>query len=79
MQWNKEMATCCGSGGGLVLNFPNLAKDIAQTTISNALNTGANFLVTACPFCKSALAQAAERKGDISVVDLSEFVAKFLK
>ncbi len=77
MEWSKRNSKCCGSGGGLQLNFPELSRKIGMERIREATATGAEILVTACPFCKNQLEGVSE--GKIKVYDLSEFVAKHLK
>ncbi|MEM3147310.1 MAG: (Fe-S)-binding protein [Candidatus Jordarchaeales archaeon] len=77
MDWNRRNSKCCGSGGGLQLNFQELARRIGIERISEAVATGAEFLVTACPFCKNQLESVAE--GKIRVYDLAEIVVEHLK
>ncbi|MBS7287580.1 MAG: (Fe-S)-binding protein [Candidatus Freyarchaeota archaeon] len=77
MEWSKKNSKCCGSGGGLQLNFPELSRRISVERIREAVATGAEVLVTSCPFCKNQLEGVSE--GKIKVYDLAEFVAERLK
>lgn len=77
MEWSGRNSKCCGSGGGLQLNFPELSRRIGAERIEEAVATGAEVLVTACPFCKNQLEGVSE--GKIKVCDLAEFVAECLK
>jgi glycolate oxidase len=80
---NRLMAKCCGSGGG-VKGFDNpLSQDIAYNRVLQALEVGADTIVSACPSCKSNLTQGAarvrkEKKGKIKVKDITEVVASAL-
>ena len=80
---NRLLAKCCGSGGG-VKGFDNpLSQDIAYQRVLQALEVGAEVIVSACPSCKSNLTQGAarvrkEKKGKIKVKDITEVVASAL-
>lgn len=45
---NRENSLCCGAGGGLKSNFPNLANAIAKQRLAQVQN---GRLCTACPLC----------------------------
>jgi len=51
MELNKELAFCCGAGGGVMANHPELANSIAKERIEMAEKSGADELVTCCPMC----------------------------
>jgi Fe-S oxidoreductase len=75
MKNSRERARCCGAGAGLKTANPKLALEIAQRRINEACDTGAQILVTACPFCEQNLSEAArlsDRK--IVVKDISEIL-----
>ncbi|MGO8878161.1 MAG: (Fe-S)-binding protein [Desulfomonilaceae bacterium] len=46
---------CCGAGGGVKAGFPDLQNKMAQARIREAEQTGAQELVSACPFCYAGL------------------------
>lgn len=71
----KEKARCCGSGGGVKSAYGDLSNSIGELRIKEAKETGADLLVSACPFCKLNL---SENSDDIDVLDLSEFVLEHL-
>lgn len=58
MYRNREDAWCCGAGGGVRSAFPDLALETAQERIREAEASGADLLVTACPFCLTNLSDA---------------------
>ena len=51
--------------------YGDLSNSIARLRISEAEDTGADLLVSACPFCKLNL---SENSNDLEVLDLCEFV-----
>jgi glycolate oxidase len=80
---NRLLAKCCGGGGGLKAFNIDLSGEIAYKRILEALEVGAEVVVSACPSCKSNLQVAAarlrkEKKGRIKVMDITELVAEAL-
>jgi glycolate oxidase len=80
---NRALAKCCGGGGGMKAFDLELAADIALARIKQALDLGAEAVVSACPSCKNSLNQAAARArkeglGIIKVMDITELVAQRL-
>jgi Fe-S oxidoreductase len=47
----KENTWCCGAGGGVKTQYPDLAMDAVLERIKEAEATGAEAIVTSCPFC----------------------------
>jgi Fe-S oxidoreductase len=79
MSRTRENARCCGSGGGVASAYKELANDMADTRLKDALDTNAKILTSACPFCTYALKSAAERAQvaeKLNVIDFSELVLK---
>ncbi|MHA1315085.1 MAG: (Fe-S)-binding protein [Candidatus Helarchaeota archaeon] len=72
MDRNKENSLCCGAGGGVKKAFPSYAVEIAKERIKEALSTGAEILVSACPFCERNFRDA----GDIEVKDIVELISE---
>ena len=80
---NRLLAKCCGGGGGLKAFNNELSGEIAYQRMLEALDVGAEVVVSACPACKSNLQLAAarlrkEKKGRIKVMDITELVAEAL-
>ncbi len=78
---NRLLAKCCGGGGGVKAFDTALSGDIAYKRILEALDIGAEVVVSACPSCKSNLQVAAarlrkEKKGKIKVMDITELMAE---
>jgi heterodisulfide reductase subunit D len=75
MKFNKTTAFCCGGGGNLEMNDADLSGKVAQHRIQQALDTGADTIVTACQQCKRTLAGGAKAmRAKIKVMELSEFI-----
>jgi len=51
MPRNREYSRCCGAGGGLKSGYPDIQNKMAQRRVKEAEETGAEELVSACPFC----------------------------
>ncbi len=69
MDLNRKESFCCGAGGGVKTNEPELANQIAQDRIKQAKKTQAEVLCTACPLCYLHLKENAK---DIKVKEISE-------
>jgi heterodisulfide reductase subunit D len=73
MERIREYAWCCGAGGGVLEAFPDFAASTTVERIDEALSTGAEALVTACPWCLRVFKDAvAETSADIAVYDLAD-------
>jgi heterodisulfide reductase subunit D len=79
MKTIKENAKCCGAGGGLKKGFPELALSIAKSRIKEAEETGANYLVSICPFCYRNLNDAIKSlNSNIGIADLMKLLNQAL-
>jgi len=77
MERIREYAWCCGSGGGVLEAYPEFASWTATERLKEALSTGADAIVTACPWCERIFRDTATDAGiDIQVYDLTELVLK---
>ncbi|HET6412153.1 MAG TPA: heterodisulfide reductase-related iron-sulfur binding cluster [Anaeromyxobacter sp.] len=63
MEHHREESRCCGAGGGVKANYPEMAAAIARDRVQEAVATGAEVLVTMCPFCQASFAQALKELG----------------
>lgn len=73
---------CCGMGGGRMwIELPQTlvsSQSIAEKRVYQALSTGAEILLTACPFCNITLKDAVtsmEKEDVIEVMDITELVS----
>ena len=51
MERIKEYSYCCGAGGGVIDAYPDYSMATARERITEAADTGAEAIVTACPWC----------------------------
>jgi len=47
----KGDSFCCGAGGGVKAQFPDMALATSKERLKEAASTGADVLMTSCPFC----------------------------
>jgi Fe-S oxidoreductase len=72
---------CCGAGGGLMWTEEKLGKKAYQLRTDEALETGAQLISVACPFCMTMLDDGVKDKGKeetVHVKDIAEIVAECL-
>jgi glycolate oxidase len=80
--YNREKAHCCGGGGGLQAVDYEISAGIAKDRLMEAVNEGADMIVTSCPACKNNFSQVLsdikkETGKKLKVMDLTDIVAKY--
>jgi len=81
MARNRLQARCCGGGGGVLANNPDMAVEIAAERVRDALSVGAEIIVSGCAACKDNLKKGAKAipkqdRGKIKIMDITEMVAQ---
>ncbi len=80
MKRNREKSWCCGAGAGVKTSYPDFAQWIGEQRVQEALDTGAEVLASACPFCEGNLSDVVSLSGaDIVVKDLTDLVLEALE
>lgn len=75
MEDHRENALCCGGGGNLETVDVELSRAVARLRLKQAVETGAQVIVSACQQCERTLAMAARReKIRIRVMDVVELL-----
>jgi heterodisulfide reductase subunit D len=75
MPRHREYSRCCGAGGGLKAGYPDIQNKMAQERVREAEATGAQELVSCCPFCFQGLQVGIASAGSGLVArDLSHHV-----
>ncbi|WP_005038310.1 (Fe-S)-binding protein [Holophaga foetida] len=75
----REYAWCCGAGGGCSQTLPEYSAWTASERITEANTTGAEAMVTACPWCEANFMGAVDEHGkSIQVFDIIELVQQAL-
>jgi Fe-S oxidoreductase len=73
----KESAWCCGAGGGVIDAYPDFAIWTGAERLREAKATGAEAIVTACPWCKRNFLDTIRETGErIECYELIELVQK---
>ena len=81
MPRNRADSLCCGGGGGRLWQELEGEKKLGEVRVREAAATGADTVVTACPYCLIMLEDAvktADLEGSLRVMDLNELVAESL-
>lgn len=75
MNRNKANSWCCGAGGGVIDAYPEFAQWVASERIDEAKSTGAETLVTSCPWCTGNFRDAIkENSENIKVTNIIELI-----
>lgn len=68
-------SNCCGAGGGVRAAYPELSSEIGKKRLEEARATGAEVLVSSCPFCE----EQFKSTGDLKVMDIIDVVWEAVK
>jgi len=75
MERIREAAWCCGAGGGAPEAYPEFSRWTATERIEEAKSTGADAIVSACPWCERNFLDATAGDGTkMKVMDIMELV-----
>ncbi len=73
---SRRWTTCCGGPGKLL--YPEVCQTVAGRRLQELEQTGAEQILTSCPYCLAALQGGTESKNRAAVVDLIEFLNRGL-
>jgi Fe-S oxidoreductase len=82
MRRNRTKSFCCGGGGGRAWMEEKIGKRINQTRVNEALETGAQVLAAACPFCITMFddgIKGVEAEEKMQIEDISEIVVQAIE
>jgi Fe-S oxidoreductase len=76
----RERSFCCGAGGGLVFLGEETGERVSHARAKELVDTGANTIGTACPFCNSMFRDAlgASNEPAPQLLDIAQLVARSL-
>jgi len=75
MKRNRRNSYCCGAGDGTRGKaFPEYSEWVAHERLEEFKETGADILITSCPYCKGVFQKVLPSKQKTKVKDLIEFV-----
>ena len=76
MEYNRDEAHCCGSVLTLIKE-PDIAAEIGKERLDEAVETGADTLLAACPCCEFQFRVTKDKKNhDVEIVDLARFCSR---
>lgn len=77
MERNRLNSWCCGAGGAALEAFPDFAYRTAMERIQEAKATGAEALVTSCPWCERTFKDALKESGEkFEIYDIIELLRR---
>jgi Fe-S oxidoreductase len=77
MARNREQTFCCGAGGARMWMEEKRGRPINQERVRQAVETGAETLAVACPFCTVMLDDGVRETGaKLQVIDLATLLAE---
>lgn len=79
----RSNGLCCGAGGAQMFKEEEKGSTrINQERANEALETGAQVIAAACPFCNTMLTdgvKAREKEAEVKVLDIAEIIAASLR
>lgn len=82
MEKNRDQAFCCSAGGGRILADENIGTRISVKRAEMAAATGADQLLSNCPFCLTMFedgVKGAELEGTLQPRDIAEVMVERIK
>jgi len=80
MPRNKERSFCCGGGGGRMWMEEKLGTRINLNRVDEAIETGAQEVAVACPFCRIMVGDGmVARQSDVEVLDVAQILLRSVK
>ena len=81
MEHNRKLAFCCGGGGGHMWLEEHQGRRINELRTEQAIETKAQIVATACPFCLQMFEDGIKTKAaeeSLKVKDIAELVAEYI-
>ncbi|MEJ2738403.1 MAG: heterodisulfide reductase-related iron-sulfur binding cluster [Dehalococcoidia bacterium] len=79
MELNRERSFCCGGGGGHMWMEESRGQRIGELRFGQAIDTGAQKIATACPYCLQMFEDAGRNlstNDQYLVMDIAELIAE---
>jgi Fe-S oxidoreductase len=73
---------CCGAGGGRMFMEETEGERINEVRTKEAIETGADTIASACPFCMTMLSDGVktlEKNEEVEVKDIAEIILEHLQ
>jgi Fe-S oxidoreductase len=82
MKRHRNKSFCCGGGGGRVWMEEKIGQRVNQTRIQEALETKAEVMAAACPFCITMFedgVKGVEAEEQLKIEDISEIIVRAIE
>lgn len=83
MPRNRSKALCCGAGGAQMFKEAEAGnKEVYMERTEEALDTGADIIATACPFCMTMITDGlkfSNKEETVKNYDIAELIAEVLR
>jgi Fe-S oxidoreductase len=82
MRRHRNKSFCCGGGGGRAWMEEKIGKRVNQTRVKEALETDAEVLAAACPFCITMFedgVKGVEAEERLQIEDISEIIVQAIE
>ena len=80
MQRNRSKGMCCGAGGAQMFKEEEAGtKRVNQLRTEHAMETGAEVIASACPFCMTMMTdgvKAQDKQASVKVYDIAELISQ---
>ncbi len=77
MERNKDRGFCCGAGGGRMFLEETVGERVNENRTKEALETGAEVIASACPFCMTMFTDGLktfDKNESVEVKDVAEII-----
>lgn len=81
MKQHHDQSMCCGAGGGRMWMEEHIGRRVNVTRTEQAIDTGAQIVASACPFCMTMISDGVktkEKTDSVKVLDIAELVSESL-
>lgn len=82
MERSRNNGFCCGAGGGRFWMEERIGKRISETRVEHIMETGAEVVASACPYCLQMFTDAIKAKGaeeHLVAKDIAELVVEAME
>ncbi|MBN2167080.1 MAG: (Fe-S)-binding protein [Marinilabiliaceae bacterium] len=74
----EESTTCCGFGGTFMVKFPPISAAMTQQKVENAINTGADYIVSTEASCLMNIESYIKKNNlNIKTIHIADIIASF--
>lgn len=74
----EESTTCCGFGGTFMIKFPPISAAMTQQKVENAINTGAEYIVSTESSCLMNIESYIKKNNlNIKTIHIADVIASF--